>query len=58
MNRVIELPVFPCPKCNSAESEMKNVVKDNGYDISEYSLYCICGEYLGTFSYGHWEYTK
>ena len=55
MNK-IELPLFPCPKCSNTESEMKEVYKDNGYDICEYSLYCICGEYLGHFYYGNWEY--
>lgn len=49
-------PLSPCPKCGSKESEKKDVYYE-GCDPAEYSLHCAkCGEYLGYFCYGSWEY--
>ena len=46
--------------CGCKDTEKRNVVTEviDGEDvIVEYSLYCVkCGRYLGSFSYGHWEY--
>lgn len=46
--------------CGCTETERKNVCTEDieGKKIEvEYSLYCKnCGKYLGSFSYGHWEY--
>lgn len=48
-------PLSPCPKCGSKETEKKDVYYE-GSDPAEYSLHCVCGEYLGYFCYGSWEY--
>ena len=49
-------PLSPCPKCGSKETEKKDVYYENNME-AEFYLYCIkCGEYLGHFSYGNWEY--
>lgn len=49
-------PYVPCPKCDSKETEKRDVTYE-GDTPAEYSLYCAkCGAYLGYFSYGSWEY--
>lgn len=48
-------PLSPCPKCGSKETEKKDIYYE-GSDPAEYSLHCVCGEYLGYFCYGSWEY--
>ena len=46
--------------CGCEETEHRNISTENINGIPtevEYSLYCKkCGKYLGSFSYGHWEY--
>ena len=48
-------PLSPCPKCGIKETEKKDIYYE-GSDPAEYSLHCVCGEYLGYFCYGSWEY--
>jgi len=51
-----DLPLSPCPKCGSKETQRLIEAYEGGC-AAEYSLYCkVCGEYLGFFCYGSWEY--
>lgn len=50
-----DYPPIDC-ECGCEEKEMRNTVYQDDIAV-EYFLHCKkCGQYLGYFAYGHWEY--
>jgi hypothetical protein len=61
LEEVIVLEDLPLKcDCGCKETEHRNIRTEDIDGISvevEYRLYCKkCGEYLGSFAYGHWDY--